>query len=138
MKLYLNDEKTHVDPCPHNGIQCGLDSNDRDHCATAGRKIQFKLRKKSSSTNSIFQTGELQKSSADRQGVLMPFTLLCRLICKNQFLDMADGMKIGSGTNEESEYIRRSCKSQGLKVCPWCYIPWLLSLCIITPCCDGE
>ena len=20
MKLYLNDEKTHVDPCPHNGI----------------------------------------------------------------------------------------------------------------------
>jgi len=32
--------------------------------ATAGRKIQFKLGKKSSS--SIFQTGELQKSSPDR------------------------------------------------------------------------
>ena len=28
MKLYLNDEKTHVDPCPHNGIQLGL----KDHC----------------------------------------------------------------------------------------------------------
>ena len=35
MKVYLDDEKTHVDPCPHNGIQCGLDSNDRDHCVTS-------------------------------------------------------------------------------------------------------
>ena len=34
--------------------------------ATAGRKTQFKLRKKSSSSNFIFQTGKLQKSSADR------------------------------------------------------------------------
>ena len=34
--------------------------------ATAGRKIQFKLGKKSSSSNSIFQTWELQKASADR------------------------------------------------------------------------
>ena len=34
--------------------------------ATAGKKIQFKLGKKSSSSNSIFQTGEFQKSSADR------------------------------------------------------------------------
>ena len=25
--------ETHVDRCPHNGIYCGLDSNDRDHCA---------------------------------------------------------------------------------------------------------
>ena len=32
--------------------------------ATAGRKIQFKLGKKSSSPNSIFQTGELRKSSS--------------------------------------------------------------------------
>ena len=34
--------------------------------ATADRKIQFKLEKKSSSSKSIFQTGELQKLSADR------------------------------------------------------------------------
>ena len=34
--------------------------------ATADRKIQFKLGKKSSSSNLIFQTEELQKSSADR------------------------------------------------------------------------
>ena len=33
--------------------------------AAAGRKTEFKLEKKSSSSNSIFQTGELQKSSAD-------------------------------------------------------------------------
>ena len=33
---------------------------------TAGEKIQFKLGKKSNSSNSIFQTRELQKSSADR------------------------------------------------------------------------
>ena len=33
MKRYLSDKKTHVDPCPHNGILLGLDSNDRDHCA---------------------------------------------------------------------------------------------------------
>ena len=33
-----------------------------------GRKIQFKLGKKSSSSNSVFQTRELQKSSADRKG----------------------------------------------------------------------
>ena len=33
MKVYLDDEKTHVDPCPHNGTS-GLDSNDRDHCVT--------------------------------------------------------------------------------------------------------
>jgi hypothetical protein len=24
MKLYLSDEKIHVDPCPHNGILLGL------------------------------------------------------------------------------------------------------------------
>ena len=34
--------------------------------ATSFRKIQFKLGKKSSSSNWTFQTGELQKSSADR------------------------------------------------------------------------
>ena len=34
MKVYLDDEKTHEDQCPQNGIQCGLDSNDRDHCGT--------------------------------------------------------------------------------------------------------
>ena len=33
---------------------------------TAGRKIQFKLGKKFSSSNSIFQTVELQKLSADK------------------------------------------------------------------------
>ena len=35
--------------------------------ATAGRKIQFKIEKKYSSSNLIFRTVELQKSSADRQ-----------------------------------------------------------------------
>ena len=30
-KLRMNDEKTHVDPCPHNGIQLGL----KDHCVPA-------------------------------------------------------------------------------------------------------
>ena len=34
--------------------------------AKAGRKIQFNLGKNSSSSDSIFQSGELQKSSADR------------------------------------------------------------------------
>ena len=34
--------------------------------ATAGRKIQFKLGKKSSSSNLIFQAGKLQKSSGDK------------------------------------------------------------------------
>ena len=34
--------------------------------ATAGRKIQFKLGKKSSSSNWLFQTGEMQKSTSDR------------------------------------------------------------------------
>ena len=34
--------------------------------ATADRKIQLKLEKNSSSSNWIFQTGELQKASADR------------------------------------------------------------------------
>ena len=34
--------------------------------AKAGRNIQFKLGKKASSSNWIFQTWELQKSSADR------------------------------------------------------------------------
>ena len=37
--------------------------------ATAGRKIQFKLGKKSSSSNSIFQTGELENFSADKKEV---------------------------------------------------------------------
>ena len=32
MKLYLNEEKTNVDSCPHNCILLGLDSNDQDHC----------------------------------------------------------------------------------------------------------
>ena len=36
MKVYLDDEKIHVDRCPHNGILCGLDSNDRNHCAKLG------------------------------------------------------------------------------------------------------
>ena len=36
--------------------------------ATAGRKIQFKLGKKSSTSNLIIQTGELQKSSVDKLG----------------------------------------------------------------------
>ncbi len=34
--------------------------------ARAGRKIQFKQGQKSRSSNSIFQTGELQQSNADR------------------------------------------------------------------------
>ena len=29
MEVYLDDEKSHVNLCPHNGIQCGL----KDHCA---------------------------------------------------------------------------------------------------------
>ena len=32
MKLYLSDENTHEDLCPHIGILLGLDSNDCDHC----------------------------------------------------------------------------------------------------------
>ena len=32
MKLYLNEEKTNIDPHPHNYVQLGLDSNDQDHC----------------------------------------------------------------------------------------------------------
>ena len=28
MEVYLDHEKSHVNPCPHNGIQCGL----KDHC----------------------------------------------------------------------------------------------------------
>ena len=38
--------------------------------ATAGadKTIQFKLGKKSSSSNLILQTGQFQKSSVDRQG----------------------------------------------------------------------
>ena len=39
---------------------------------TVGRKIQFKLGKKSSSSNSIFQTGELQM---DRVNILFTVTL---------------------------------------------------------------
>ena len=34
MKVYLDDEKIHVDRCPHNGILCGLDSCDS--CAKLG------------------------------------------------------------------------------------------------------
>ena len=33
IKVYLDDEKTHVDQCPHNGHSVG---NDRDHCASLG------------------------------------------------------------------------------------------------------
>ena len=47
--------------------------------ATQAVNIKFKLGKKSSSSNSIFQTGILQKSSADRYGyaqlLLLPFSL---------------------------------------------------------------
>ena len=31
MEVHLDDEKSHVNPCPHNGIQCGL----KDHCVTS-------------------------------------------------------------------------------------------------------
>ena len=34
MKLYLNEEKTNIDPFPHNCIQLGQDSNDQDHCGS--------------------------------------------------------------------------------------------------------
>ena len=35
MKIYLNDDKTHVDPRPHNDILLGLNA----HCGSQGFKI---------------------------------------------------------------------------------------------------
>ena len=43
MKLYLNDEKSHVDPCPHIGILLGLDSNDQDHCGISSINIPINM-----------------------------------------------------------------------------------------------
>ena len=35
MEVYLDDEKRHVNPCPHNGIKCGL----KDHCGSSLKNV---------------------------------------------------------------------------------------------------
>ena len=53
--------------------------------AIAGRKIQFKLGKKSSSSNLISQTGELQKSSANRLGEWLCLITIVKPMLKKTF-----------------------------------------------------